>query len=301
MNLLFAHAMGKLTFAGHEKFHCRNMWLKKGRDFLSQGNTFKDKDAVVELGVGKNMVSSIRFWLKAFGLVDENERPNQLAEFLFGEGGADPFLEDEGTLWLLHYQLIRSEIASIYHLVFNEFRKVRNEFTKQYLVNFLRHACAAQNSESSFNEKTIGYDIGVLLKNCVRPSGKVRSIEDEYSGILIDLQLISALQRDDSGGEAWYRFEIGARKSLPLDIVLFAILDNFPGSASISFNDLMTAPNSPGMVFGLHRDGMFAKIEALVARYPKQLTFKQDAGIQELQFKGKKLRKKEILEGYYGN
>jgi hypothetical protein len=55
----------KYTFSGHDSFQCRQLWLKKGYDFVREGKDFNDEDAVVKLGVGKNMVSSIRFWLKA--------------------------------------------------------------------------------------------------------------------------------------------------------------------------------------------------------------------------------------------
>ena len=61
--------MKSLSFSGHESFQCRNLWLKKGYEFTIAEGNFKDELAVVDLGVGKNMVSSIRFWLKAFGLV----------------------------------------------------------------------------------------------------------------------------------------------------------------------------------------------------------------------------------------
>ncbi|NEM99756.1 DUF4007 family protein, partial [Pontibacter burrus] len=60
----------KYTFSGHEKFQCRHLWLKKGYDYLQLGKSFLEEDAVIELGVGKNMVASIRFWLKAFGITD---------------------------------------------------------------------------------------------------------------------------------------------------------------------------------------------------------------------------------------
>jgi hypothetical protein len=59
----------KYVFSGHDSFQCRQLWLKKGYDFLQQGKNFNDEDAVVQLGVGKNMVSSIRFWLKAFSII----------------------------------------------------------------------------------------------------------------------------------------------------------------------------------------------------------------------------------------
>ena len=58
--------ISKPIFSGHESFACKSHWLKRGYDFVNAGNNFNDDEAVVHLGVGKNMVASIRFWLKAF-------------------------------------------------------------------------------------------------------------------------------------------------------------------------------------------------------------------------------------------
>lgn len=59
--------MSKLRFSGHESFQCRNLWLKKGYDYLKSKREYKspfnEEWAVIDLGVGKNMVSSIRFWM----------------------------------------------------------------------------------------------------------------------------------------------------------------------------------------------------------------------------------------------
>lgn len=68
----------KYTFSGHESFPCKSLWLKKGYDFVVGGNDFNSPDAVITLGVGKNMVASIRFWLRAFG-VTENDKKQSLA------------------------------------------------------------------------------------------------------------------------------------------------------------------------------------------------------------------------------
>ncbi len=59
----------KLIFSGHETFHCKGFWLKKGYDYVRQGGKFTD-ESCISLGVGRNMVSSIRFWLKAFNILD---------------------------------------------------------------------------------------------------------------------------------------------------------------------------------------------------------------------------------------
>ena len=66
-------------FSGHESFPCKSLWLKKGYDFVVGGNDFNSPDAVITLGVGKNMVASIRFWLRAFG-VTKNDKKQSLAK-----------------------------------------------------------------------------------------------------------------------------------------------------------------------------------------------------------------------------
>ena len=48
----------KYTFSGHESFPCKALWLKKGYDFIIKGRDFNAPDSVIELGVGKNMVSA---------------------------------------------------------------------------------------------------------------------------------------------------------------------------------------------------------------------------------------------------
>lgn len=51
--------MKKLTFSCHDSFNCRVLWLKKGYDFNATNKKFASPDAVVELGIGKNMVNAI--------------------------------------------------------------------------------------------------------------------------------------------------------------------------------------------------------------------------------------------------
>ena len=144
----------KYTFSGHESFQCRNLWLKKGYDFVNSGKSFNDEDAVVDLGVGKNMVSSIRYWMKAFNLLTTSDDLTPLAHKLLADDGYDPYLEDEGTLWLLHYELVRKGFASSYSIVFNELRREKIEFTSTNFVSFVKRK---SEIEKSFivNEKTV--------------------------------------------------------------------------------------------------------------------------------------------------
>lgn len=107
--------MKKPVFSGHESFACKSHWLKRGYDFVLAGRKFNNEDAVVHLGVGKNMVNSIKFWMRAFGLLEPEGTLTSLAHKLMNdENGYDPFFEDIGSLWLLHFNLINEDYATIY-------------------------------------------------------------------------------------------------------------------------------------------------------------------------------------------
>ena len=121
----------KYTFSGHESFPCKSLWLKKWYDFVNHERNFNAPDAVIDLGVGKNMVSSIRFWLKSFGLYD-GEHLSELADYLFDEvAGRDKYMEDLATLCLLHFTM-QLFIKSRQTLVFNKFKTcLKNSNTRR--------------------------------------------------------------------------------------------------------------------------------------------------------------------------
>ncbi|NIR48398.1 DUF4007 family protein, partial [candidate division KSB1 bacterium] len=150
--------------------------MKKGYDFLSNHHRFSDETAVVELGVGKNMVTAIRYWLRAFEIVDEKDQPKEIADFLLSDSGNDPYLEDVGTLWLLHYLLVTRGRASIFTLVFNELRKERIEFNKEHLDWLIRRKC--EDNDAAYNPNTVNNDINVFIRTYLRPRKRTKNIED---------------------------------------------------------------------------------------------------------------------------
>lgn len=292
--------MNKPSFSGHESFICKQFWLKKGFDFIKEQKKFSDESAVIDLGVGKNMVNSIRFWLKAFGLMDENDKLNTLAEYILGEKGKDPYLEDFGTIWLFHYHLVKTNRASIYNLVFNEFRKERIDFTKEQLHAFLKRKCS-ESGTNTYNLNSINTDINVFLRSYIKPiKDKKLEIEDDFSGVLIDVELVKHYKLRSSEGKItdWFKIESEERIDLPYQIVLYTILDNHANSNSVSFRELHSGSNSPGLVFALNAEGLYGKIKQITENYPKTI-YAETAGNQVLQFKSK-LDKYEILNDYFG-
>lgn len=284
----------KYTFSGHDSFQCRQLWLKKGYDYVKDGKNFNDEDSVVKLGVGKNMVSSIRFWLKAFNIIDNKDTPTEFGKLLFDDQiGYDPFLEDEASLWLLHYHLVKNGFASIYSIIFNEFRKEKLFFNKETFLNYIKRI-GERSPELNLNDNTIAKDFIVFL-NMYKSEGENKDVEDSFSGILSEIEL---LKRTNQGKDEQFFIENNERDSLPEAIVLFAILDNPAYGNSISLNSLEFDINSPGSIFALNRSGLMSKISEIVNEY-KDITFTDQAGIKELQFKHKPQANK-ILDKYYG-
>jgi hypothetical protein len=284
----------KYTFSGHDSFQCRQLWLKKGYDYVQEGKNFNDEDAVVQLGVGKNMVSSIRFWLKAFNIIDNKDIPTEFGKRLFDdENGYDPFLEDEASLWLLHYQLVKNSFASIYSIIFNEFRKEKLFFNKETFVNYVKRI-GESNTDLNFNENTVAKDF-IVFANLYKNDPESKDVEDSFSGILSEIEL---LKTTGKGKEEQFYIENTERDNLPEAVILFTILDNSSYGNSISLNSLEFDLNSPGSIFALNRSGLMNKISDIVDEF-KDITFTDQAGIKELQFK-KKSDAYKILDTYYG-
>ena len=290
----------KLIFSGHDSFQCRNLWPKKGYDFAKASRSFTDEDAVVELGVGKNMVSAIRFWMKAFGLTKgDTDEPNDLADNLFNdESGWDPYLEDEASLWLLHYQLTTTERASTYNLIFNGLRRDRVEFNRDHFVNYAKRQ--AEVIQTSINENTVRADFDVFVKMYTRPETLAKDRDEGLSGVLTDLNLLKTLYRDKGRNKdnAYYVIENTEKRNLPDAILLYGILASGGFDRSVNFNTLLTAPNQVGSVFALNATGLYTKLERIAADKANAAVFSDQAGIRELSFK-KDLDPMTVLANYY--
>ncbi len=279
----------KFKFSGHESFACKSHWLKRGYDFVLAGNNFNNEEAVVQLGVGKNMVNAIKFWMRAFGLINSEGILSPLAHKLMNnDNGCDPFFEDMGTLWLLHFNLIKEEYATIYSCTFIDYHRQRNVIDKIKLQNFIKHFCFdGTNYKNQYNENTVKRDIGVLLRNyCNHSSGNI----EESNLLLTPLNLIHG---EDDG---LYIFNYVTRNAVPASIFLYSLLIQFPDSKSISFESMKDL----ALIFCLTNNDLLSLVKQMCAKYPNLIVFSDVAGIKELQIRGT-VSADTILNNYYMN
>lgn len=281
----------KFSFSGHESFPCKSLWLKKGYDFIVSGNDFNSPEAVVGLGVGKNMVASIRFWLKAFGIT-ENDKITKLGDYLFDDKtGRDKYLEDIATLWLLHFNLVFFEEATLYNMFFCGVQRERTQFERDQIVTYVKLKMAETGKMSQFNENTVKKDVGVLLQNYTLPR-KPQSNED-FSSLLMDLDLI----RQKNEGKGYY-INVDGKRQVTKEVFLYGLLQlkEQEKDNTIAFD---TIQERVGLAFCMQDFETIGMLKQLAGEYSQYFAYSDVAGIKQVQFV-KDLDAKQVLDNYYG-
>jgi hypothetical protein len=218
------------TFARHETFHPRYGWLKKGFDAATEDSeVFLRKDATTILGVGKNMVRAIRYWCVAYKVLSEeksgdNPRLNKMVPTEFGnellaEDGQDPYLEDPGSLWLLHWQLLRPPCrAPAWWAIFNDLHSP--EFSDESLLDQLRRF-RDERGWTEVVDNSLDKDVRCVLRMYGSVTKGRDLLEDSVDSPFAELGLIRPVP---GTGREW-RISTGPKRDLPDDIVAYVCLD----------------------------------------------------------------------------
>jgi hypothetical protein len=282
-------------FARHETFHPRFGWLKKGFDRASSDpGIFLRDDAPVRLGVGKNMVRSIRYWCSAFKLL-KDDQPTEFGTQLLGQGGWDTYLEDPASLWLLHWKLLEPpNLATAWDFTLNYFRQA--DFTTEDLFYQL---CEYRDREAPrISDSSLKKDISCILRMYVVQPGKTQVSEDSLDCPFTELGLIHT-----AGDSRHYMFRIGQKQNLAPEILVYACLQHHARTAStartIPIANLLYEIGSPGLVFKLTESAVCEAIETMARRWEK-ISLSDAAGKLQFSFEDEPLKlAADILDSYY--
>jgi hypothetical protein len=292
------------VFARHETFHPRFGWLKKGFDAVGQDpEIFSREDAHIQLGVGKNMGLSIRYWCTAFKLIEVGEAngarglsaPSEFGVRLLGEGGWDQYLEDITSLWLLHWNLLKSPCqATAWRFIFDEFRKA--DFTRDDLQREL--AAYRDKLGLRVQDSSLEKDVTCLLRMYVEQPNKKAITEETLDCPFVELGLIH-----QAGDAQHYTFRIGAKANLPAAVIVAAALEfvasSDPGQRTVSLASLTYGQGSPGLAFKLTESAICQAIEDISLKHGG-VEISDTAGLVQMSFQKEPLRlAQRILKHYY--
>lgn len=302
------------AFARHETFHPRYGWLRKAYQAAEKRVAFHDEDATTNLGVGKNMVRAIRYWGLAYKILAEepspaNPRLNDVVRAPFGnsllaDNGWDPYLEEPGSLWLLHWMLLRLNPecrAPAWWAIFNSPRSF--EFTDAALIAELRRFCDEHPELfGDVADSSLVKDARCLLRMYGSVTQGRDLPEDSIDSPFAELDLIRPLP----GSRREFTVNRGAKRSLPDAIVAWACLDylQLRGDRNrvISLNGLAHSPGSPGRAFALTESALSDALSRFTERHVGLLRLTDAAGVRQLISPDAQLTKEvkaEILDTFY--
>ena len=278
------------AFARHETFHPRYGWLKKGYDAAKDPTVFLAENATTQLGVGKNMVRAIRYWVLAYKLCEEHKNADNprlmdvkrslFGDLLLGDEGYDPYLEDPASLWLLHWMLLRPPCrAPAWWAVFNSPRSLM--FTDDALTAELRRFCD-EHDWDDIADSSLSKDARCLLRMYGSVTQGRDLLEDSIDSPFTELEII----RPVPGERRRWSINVGPKPDLPDAIVAYACLDYAHIIATpakvLGVAGLTRHPGAPGRAFALTQTAVADALGRFVQRPPQLLELTHAAGNAQL-------------------
>ena len=283
-----------MKFGGHQSFHLRDQWLYKGI-YHTQNSPkilLTTEKAMEELGVGKNMVDSIKYWLKATNLIEEDKKSfvlTEVAKKIFKE---DPYFELDGTLFLIHYLLATNkQEATTWYWFFNHFSATK--FDKESIINSY-YSYIQIKTDKKVKDATLEKDLNCLLRmyqtseyiGKKNPETEMPSPFTKYGWI-------------EKRGESFLRNKLNIN-DFNMHIfcyILYLYWKNFLNKPeSVSLEDLCSKENSVGRIFSLSLEEMGNLID-LSSKNSNYLTSSRTGGYFIVHPQEKYLKKS--LDNYY--
>lgn len=292
----------KPQFSGHETFPLRQLWLKKAYSEVKKSTfrtpkVFSDDSAIVRFGVGKNMVSAIRYWALATEVIEETEEGYTVAALgntIYGEDGLDKYQEHPSTSWLIHWKLAsEGRGATTWKWLFNYVidQNLETENLIQSLKKFI-----ASNGATVPSLATLKKDIECCLRSYIpRVSGALpEEISDSVLGEL------SLLQQTSRGH---FEFMRGPKQSLNDYIFTYCLVrfwdKHSPSTMTLSFDAIAHDYFSPGRVFKLDESSVADRLQNLSEVTKGELEWSDTAGMKQVIRKNRNINLDKILKNAY--
>ena len=242
-----------MKFRAHDTFFIRKGWLYKGTKHVVADSTVfmgVNGNPMDILGIGANMVKALRYWLQAVGLTSEpnkGRKTQTLTPFGLLVHEYDKYIEEMGTLWLLHYKLAsNADEATAWYYFYNEFKL--SEFTRDDFVIQLNNYIRMNGNEVS--ERSLDDDYNCIIRTYV-PRMKIDpekvQPENNIDCPLGELGLIDVISKKDR----LYKKCTPKKDTLHPLLLLAVILDNANGEKEIKISSIQNDKNNAGKIFNL--------------------------------------------------
>ena len=299
--------------SGHESFPCRYAWLPKAVCGLQEDpKLFEDEEsAMVELGVGKNMVRSIRFWSQAMGMAKTETKKQSLSvtdlgRSLLAEKGLDPFLEDIQTLWLLHWNLATNTANPLLAWDFLLNRWQEPELVPSAVLKALQKE--SEKQENRLSMVTLEQHFNTFLHTYYPTRGRKGEVqEDNLDCPLVELELIlkigeRELDRRSGKHETIYGFNREEKPDISPELFVYCLNDFWQKrhgvESTLTLREIAHGHGSPGQIFKLPEEDVRTRVEVLAQQTDGFLEYVESVNLQQVQ-KTRDRTSMELLKEIY--
>lgn len=262
--------MKRIRLRRHESFPLREGWIEKGIQSISTNGalTFSKDNGVKLLGIGANMVKSLKYWMIASNIIDESLKVN-LTEFGEALLKNDPYMEKNISWWLLHYFLVSSfEQSPVLYYIYNKYNgnHIDKDNLKQEICEYF------ERKEYEYNPKLVNEDVNMYLRLYFNDN-KSLNPEDNLSSPLAKLNLLDKNINNDGY----------IKKSANLDnlnylVVYYALQNLYQDNFEIT--EAYIKEGSPCKIFNLDK-GVFNQF-IVQLKNAKLITVNKTAGLNSV-------------------
>lgn len=220
---------------GHNSFYIREGWLGKGYTFIKNQeeitSTLFSKTnigTIDKLGMGSMMVQSLRFWLQVFGIIEKKENKWKLSEIAIEIFEKDKYLQNNNSLWLLHYNTLnKEEDKPLYWYLIFEDKINLNTFKKNQLKDIANIFAMENNLKVS--EKTLKDGLNVFIKTYIHEKSNQNNPEETMFSPFSRLKYLVKNEDD-------YRFRNISSNEISENLILYILLDQFDIQEKLSIS-----------------------------------------------------------------
>ena len=283
----------------HESFVLRRGWLHKGlRNVMKEPKLFSNSNInpCDILGVGTNMVKSLRYWLKATQMITDVNGIQKITDYAEIILKYDPYFEERGTKYLIHYFLASNKESATTWWWFFNIHKGKTIDKEQFLSDYSEYLKIYTNT--TLSRKVLESEFSTLIRTYCSKEEIEDDPEETKICPLSELRLISLIKQER--GKKIYKKNVPDKDDIH-PLIAFSIICNKQAelnSNEIQISELLNGENNIGRIFNLDRTTVFYLIERMEKL--DLIKIVRTAGLDVIRIK-KEMRFKEGMKEYYKN
>ncbi|MEZ0481635.1 DUF4007 family protein [Planococcus sp. SSTMD024] len=260
-----------MGYSQHQSFYLRDRWLSKALKNIELNNSFFfEKDAFEKVGLGKNMVQSLKYWIVATKLYEEEKEGNikyhQITRLGNYINEKDRAIKYTNTAGLLHHSLATNEdVSTTWYWFFNVYSET--VFTREEVLNELTKWVQTRETRV-VADKSLKRDIDCLIK-LYTTGGSSADPEEVILSPLYKLQLM-----EEKNGVIYKKEAKFNEDNLLLIGYTLLKYGELKKTSTISLDDIVHKDSLLGKLFNMKRSSIVTLISVWTEheKYPAYFT-----------------------------